>query len=214
MLGKRKVITQSDRPELNSETTRSRDVDESTAEIMQEIYSKYAKLMLYVANQTISQIIKRSDSYLAEDSVMETLIALMKHVHDLEEIDSPRTKQYILRATKNTAINLIKKQNYSKQLALDDYPEESWKDGALITEFDSEDLEYEHERGIIQKSIGELRAEYAEILELQIKYDYSHKDLAKVLQISEGNAKVRLSRARKALKNELEKGGYYEKRFW
>ena len=197
----------------NNQAAHSHEIDESTAEKIQEIYSRYAKLMLYVANQTINQIIKRSDSYLAEDSVMEALMSLMRHVHNLEEIDSPRTKQYILRATKNTTINLIKKQNYSKQLALDDYPEEAWTDEALITKFDFEHLEYEHEHGIIQKCIGRLREEYAEILILQTKYNYSHKDLAKVLQISEGNAKVRLSRARKALKNELEKGGYNEKYF-
>lgn len=188
-------------------------IDESTAEKMQEIYSKYARLMLYVANQTIYQIIRHNDSYLAEDSVMESLMSLMRRVHDLEDLNSPRTKQYILRATKNTTINLIKRQNYSKQLALEDYPEESWTDDALVTEFDFEHLEYEHEHGIIQKCIKKLRSEYAEILILQSRHNYSHKDLARVLQISEGNAKVRLSRARKALKNELEKGGYNEKEF-
>ena len=195
----------------DNKAAQSREIDESTAEKMQEIYTRYAKLMLYVANQTIYQILRRSDSYMAEDSVMEALMSLMRKVHDLEDLDSPRTKQYILRATKNTTINMIKKQNYAKQLALDDYPEEAWTDDALVTEFDYDHLEYEHEHGIIQKCIGRLRTEYAEILLLQTKYNYSHKDLAKVLQISEGNAKVRLSRARKALKDELEKGGYNEK---
>ena len=181
-------------------------IDESTRIIIQDIYGKYVKLMLYVANQVLT-----GDPYLAEDAVMETLMRLMNHVHELEGIDSPRTKQYILKATKNTAINLLKNQNYGKHLALDEYAEDSWDDKALITEFDSEQLEYEHERGVIHKCISKLRTEYAEILILQNEHDYSNKDLAKVLHISEGNAKVRLSRARKALKMELEKGGYNEK---
>lgn len=59
----------------------------------------------------------------------------------------------------------------------------------------------------IAASIAKLNDNYSDILYLKIAREYSNDEIANILGISKENAKMRLSRARKALKEILKKEG-------
>jgi len=55
----------------------------------------------------------------------------------------------------------------------------------------------------IVDAISRLNKNYSDILYLKIKINYSNDEISKILGISQENAKMRLSRAQKALKEQL-----------
>ncbi len=51
----------------------------------------------------------------------------------------------------------------------------------------------------ISRKLAEIKEEYADMLSLKYYYGYSNNEIAGILSISEGNVRIRLMRARKAL---------------
>jgi len=57
---------------------------------------------------------------------------------------------------------------------------------------------------VLLKFIQELPDRYRLVFNLYVLDDFTHKEIAKMLEISEGTSKSNLSRARKILKDKLE----------
>ena len=83
---------------------------------------------------------------------------------------------------------------------------------SLVNEDVTEDYEVEIEDDHISmdyllKIIQELPDRYRLVFTMYVMDDYPHKEISEILSISEGTSKSNLSRARKILKNKIEK--YY-----
>ncbi len=149
-----------------------------------------------------------NDAALAEDVVQESLISAVKGLQAFEDRSSLKT--WLHRITVNTAISKLRKQ---KRLA-----EQSIEE--LLPEFDQYDCRIEppwtHLASMdeilasadAQKRIADgirtLPDSYGVILQLRDIEGYDTAETAGLLEISEANVKVRLHRARAALKKLLE----------
>ena len=62
-----------------------------------EIYEQYQHFCWYVANGILN------DAHLAEDAVQETFLALTRHLDRVEQVDSPRTRKFLMTIVKSKA---------------------------------------------------------------------------------------------------------------
>ena len=123
----------------------------------------------------------------AEDVVQDTFVAYHTSKKSFE--NEEHIKAWLIRVAINRAINVNRSFWRKKSVPLDDYIEtlavETPEAKSLFTE------------------VMKLPEKYRVPLHLFYYEDYSISDISKVLSISENNAKVRLSRARNALKDRL-----------
>jgi len=161
-----------------------------------EIYKLYSGTMLYVAKSILH------DNHLAEDAVSEAFIRIIDNLDKIEEVNSYQTRSFVVIIVRNISLNILKKQKHIE--LQDDFTSYSEDEDSFLDTITAMEL-YDK----IVETISKLNKNYSDILYLKMQMKYSYDDIAKILGISKENAKMRLSRARKALKEQLLKEGYY-----
>ena len=152
-------------------------------EEVEQIVNKYSKLIYRIAFLLLNS---KSD---AEDIVQEVFIKYLKN--NIEFNDEQHEKCWIIKVTQNCCKDLRKSAWMRKKTELKE---------EIIFENESEDELYE--------MLQELNDTYRIVLQLFYYEKLSIKEISNILNISEGATKVRLNRARNALKKLL-KGGIY-----
>ena len=148
------------------------------------------------------------DRNLAEDVVQESFLRAFKGLEDFEGRSS--IESWLHRITVNTALSKLRQLKRLAEQSIDEYlPEFDQYDcrvelpwSRLATS--DEILESEDRRALIFDTIGELPDPYRIVLQLRDIEEYDTGEVAALLDISESNVKVRLHRARAALKKLLE----------
>ncbi len=149
-----------------------------------------------------------NDAALAEDVVQEALMNALKGLHRFEKQSTLKT--WLHRITVNVALAKLRKR---KRLA-----EQSIEE--LLPEFDQYDcrierpwthlasvhdlVEHDETRAHVAEGIRALPDSYRIVLQLRDIEGYDTGETAELLETSESNVKVRLHRARAALKKILE----------
>jgi RNA polymerase sigma factor (sigma-70 family) len=113
---------------------------------------------------------------------------------------------WIKRIVINTAIDLIRKSK--KDPYVNDLNEDYTLSNVEENVFEEEELELSQIKNeLIIKAIQQLSPAYQTVFNLYVIEDYSHKEIAELLNISEGTSKSNLSKAKvnlqKILKNEF-----------
>jgi len=158
--------------------------------------------MLALANSIVGE------SSLGEDVVQEALIKAMSKLDSLEK--SENIKAWLRRITVNHAINRLRKTKRLAEEPFDDHQ----------PEFDDMSCRVEPKRGAlaspevllsrqntceqIERAFESIPESYALVVRLRDVEGYDTKEVAELLEMSESNVKVRLHRARSALKKILE----------
>ena len=160
------------------------------------LYQKYKNLCLKKAYDILG------DYMLAEDAVSEAYLRVYKNLHKIEDPASNRSIAFVVTVARNAALTLLSRQ---KGQAAGDLPLEE-------TQEDDFDLESEviarlDAEGALA-AVGSLNEELRSVFLLKYAHDLSHREIGRVLGISENNVTVRLHRARKKLASMLVKGGY------
>ncbi|HEY8423037.1 MAG TPA: sigma-70 family RNA polymerase sigma factor [Thermoclostridium sp.] len=165
---------------------------------IEQIYITYKKLLFYIAYSILK------DYHEAEDVVHMAIIKICNHLDKIEEIECNKTKAFLVIIVRNIAINVYKKKrrisdiDMERLTDLEDYnvnPEEYM-------------LKIENADWIAQK-LALINPEYADVLVLRYTYQFSIEEIAYLLNTTEGNVRVKIHRAKKAL-HEIMKGEYYE----
>lgn len=133
----------------------------------------------------------------AEDITQETFIKAFQNVDKLK--DYSKRKSWILSITRNTAVDLIRKQ---KRIAI--LPQQ-WLQSQDVTQ------EANQQKRIIQKenwqelqaALSKLKPHYRSVVILRALQDLSVKETAEILNCKETKVRVDLSRAIQQLRNEL-----------
>ena len=68
------------------------------------LYETYRYLLWYVAKDILK------DRDLAEDAVQEAYLTLARHMDRVEEVNSPRTKRFLVTIVKSRAIDILRRQ--------------------------------------------------------------------------------------------------------
>ena len=156
------------------------------------LYEKYRYLMWYVAKDILK------DRDLAEDAVQEAFLALTKHLDQVDEVDSPRTKRFLVTIAKSRAIDLLRREKRAEfteyEDALGDAP---GSDDTLDTYLQAESYER------LVEAIRSLDEAYRVVMECRYLHELSEKETAAVLGLAEKTVNVRAYRARNKLKEVL-----------
>jgi len=168
----------------------------------EKLVREHAGWMLRLAERILN------DASLAEDVVQEALINALQGLETFREAASLRT--WLHRITINAAISRLRHSQRLAEESIDEY----------LPAFDQYDCRIEppwarllpvHEavesdllRRRVVDGIRQLPDTYRVVLQLRDIEGYSTGETAKLLRVSESNVKVRLHRARAALKKVLE----------
>jgi RNA polymerase sigma-70 factor (ECF subfamily) len=140
----------------------------------------------------------------AEDAVQEALVLAHRDLGALRE--PGKFRQWLYAIVENTALTGYRRLRRRPTLPLGE--EEAVAEGASFGGGGGdpgEPLSYRAEA--VRASMAGLRHHYAEALRLHYVDGLSSREMAGVLGLSQNNAKMRLRRARKALRRDLEARG-------
>lgn len=157
-----------------------------------EIYDQYRHFMWYVANQ------KLQDEHLAEDAVQEAFLALTRHLDQVEDVHSPRTKKFLATIVRSKAVDILRKRKPEEELEAYLESEKGAQD--ILEQY----LVKENYRHLIS-CILELEDSYRVIFEYKYMYQMGDAQIGDILGISAKNVNVRYFRARKKLQKMIQK---------
>ncbi|MCB4798374.1 RNA polymerase sigma factor [Neotamlana laminarinivorans] len=127
----------------------------------------------------------------AEDNLQDAFLTIFKKIDQYKNKGS--FEGWLKRITINTAL-----QRYRNEKVFDIINENNIEDETIEIDEDSVSLDY------LLKIIQELPDRYRLVFNLYVLDGYSHKEIAKLLNINIGTSKSNLARARQILKNTIE----------
>jgi len=128
----------------------------------------------------------------AEDNLQDAFITIFKKVEQFK--DKGSFEGWMKRVTVNTVL-----QKYRKQRVFDIVREDQIKDEVDET-IDDEGIPLD----FLLKIIQELPDRYRLVFSMYVMDGYSHKEIAEMLEISDGTSKSNLARSRGILKTKIE----------
>lgn len=141
------------------------------------------------------------DAVFAEELTQQTFVKLFTKKPHYRPVASFKTWLYAI--AKNLALRELRKRKREAALSIDD---------CLFIPDDAPTAEEQYfadeSRCRVRSALGKLRPEYREILWLTYFENLSNKESAQILNKSVHNVEVLVSRARQALKKQLEKDGF------
>jgi RNA polymerase sigma-70 factor (ECF subfamily) len=156
--------------------------------MQKQLYELYSKKMMAVCLRYART------SFEAEDILQEAFIKVFEYIKNFKG-ECP-LEFWIRRIMVNTALKHHRKKMYVSSVAETDKVENIPEEEFIISGYAYEDL---------LSMIQSLAPRYQLIFNLYAIEGYSHKEIATMLEISEGTSKSQYSRARAILKNMLER---------
>lgn len=163
-----------------------------------EIYRQHGSTMLYTARSLLH------DNNLAEDAVSEAFIRIIENLDKIDLTDCYRTRGFAVIIVRHVSLNMLKRKTRDKTIPFED--DVDFTESRNVV-FDYISIKEACSR--IAEAITGLDKKYSDVLYLKIEMDYSNEEISKMLGISQDNVRMRLSRARRVLKEQLRKEEIY-----
>lgn len=162
-------------------------------------YRLYEQKMYHVAYSILH------DEGLAEDAVQEAFLKLMNHDQIFESADSDDCKRYIITIIRNASINIYnKRKRESEVIYLTDNDERAEATVEMHPNLDDD----------WKALLKGLPEKYYDVVYYLVIEEFTTKETAEKLNISEANVRKRFERARQMLRKSstvrLQKELYYE----
>lgn len=157
--------------------------DEENKTKFENIYYQYRDLMLYIAYNILN------DYSLAEDAVQDAFVRIIKNIDKIGEIDCHKTKGFVVIVIENVAKTMYVK---NKQNLIE--PE--------ICGCFSQDFSEIENNELVEKILN-LPERYSTVLNLHYLYDYSYREIAKILSANESTVRKWVQRGLVLLEKEL-----------
>lgn len=166
-----------------------------------ELWESHSKRIL----RTAYRITRNRED--AEDALQDSFLRAFLH---LKEFDGrARFSTWLTRIAINSALMILRKKQSLRELPIDDRGDHDGNQGfesVLCHAPDPEAHCVQREREwILHGAIGELRPTIRRVVELQKLQEYSLQETARVMGLSVGAAKTRLSRAKDVLRRSLKR---------
>lgn len=160
-----------------------------TTDKLESLYNKYNGLMYSTAFRILN------DHQLSQDAVQMAFVKIIRNIKIINEIECNKTKALMVIICRNTSIDLYNKRKRHNSIVIEEINE-------FIPDyaFSIDEQMIKHESlTVLKEKIRLLHQPYADIISLKYFYDYSDSEIAKILDISELNVRVRLHRAKNSL---------------
>lgn len=162
---------------------------DKNAEAQQVLYARYKALMMGVCMRYAKS---REE---AQDILQEGFVKVFRDLHQYKAIKP--LGAWIRKVMVNTALEHIRKHKKEREKR-QDYSIEG-----IINLHASDETNQLHDADYLVLLIQQLPTDYQVVFNLFAVEGYSHKEIASILGITEGNSKVRLLRARERLQKKL-----------
>jgi len=178
---------------MKEDLTLIKDVLNNRSKAVEELYDRFAPALLSLCFRYTGNM---QD---AEDVLHEGFIKIIKNlVHFQPRLDSS-LEAWMRKIMTNTALNYLRDHSRERQLIDVDKVQ-----GRLILEDDDpQDFDLAHlpiDQDQILHMISELPPGYRTVFNLYVFEEYSHKEICKKLNCTEGTSKSQLSKARAVLR--------------
>lgn len=155
----------------------------------EQIYINYKGSMFKVANAILN------DVGLAEDAVHQSFIKIMNNLHKIDDIFCNKTRAFIVIIVRNTAIDMYRKRKKHNIIYLENIEKEPIDENISPPGFVIAEESFE----LMKNNISKIPQIYSDVIVLRYINGFTNSEIAKTLNISNGNVRVRLHRARKML---------------
>ena len=166
----------------------------------EHIYTKYRGLMFYTAKGVLQ------DSYLAEDAVHETFLDIIRIIDSIRANNEKELSQFLRVLTHHKAVDMVRKCTRQKKSDTEIEDLDLSKSDVNVETIVLDKIDYENMLLLVQS----MDEKYKTPLLLKVQ-GYKVSEIADFLNISPGNVKVRLHRARKIILTGLEENGNEDK---
>lgn len=153
----------------------------------EEIYNSYKKTMFYVANDILR------DNVQAEDVVHTSFIKIINNLDKIDEVHCNKTKGFIVTITRNTAIDIYRKNKREKEKIEKIIESQELSENAEVDIMDD-----------IQVAILKLPHKYKAVFSLKYYQCLNDDEISEILNIKESSVRSRISRGKEKLRKILE----------
>ena len=158
------------------------------------IYTNYRYTMLYEARQVLK------DEHMAEDAVHESFIKIIKIISEISLENRNKLKRFLVLIVRHKSIDMIRKNEKEETDPVENIP---YTNKELHDEVLDKIISVQGARRLME-IIAELDDIYRIPLELKIFHGYSNKEIAEILDLSEGHVRIRFFRARQQVVKKYE----------
>ncbi|MCL2224180.1 MAG: sigma-70 family RNA polymerase sigma factor [Defluviitaleaceae bacterium] len=163
---------------------------------LEDLYKKYRGLMFHIAIKIVK------DKTLAEDVLSDSVIKLIRHRKKIFEMNCYQQQLYIVNIIKTTSWDMLKKMKYNTADDTEDIlsaiPD---NDDVMLDQLIAKEG-YE----TIKEAIKALPDSLRNVAYLNLICERNHEEIAEILGISNAASKMRLTRAKKAMREALTGG--------
>jgi len=159
---------------------------------VEQIWSKYHGLMLYIAKGILTNPV------VVEDAVSEAYIKIIHNLNKLDDISSYQTKSYIVSIVRSVSIDILRKNKDRVEYFDEALSETPNNDTDILN-----NIVIEEGVAVIKDAIKLLPPHLKDVVYLYLVHGYSHNEIAKMLNITEAASKMRLYRAKSEIRKRL-----------
>lgn len=163
--------------------------EEAERSEFETLYEKYRQTMFYAANKILR------DEHLAEDAVHNAFMKTAQHFEKISGQSCHSQKAFLVITVEHIAIDFYRKRK-----------RENWTSWEDWEGYETDTYSAENESSLT-KAILKLPPAYNTVLQLKYIYGYSDAEIASYLELTTDNVRQRISRAKKKLREILEKEG-------
>lgn len=161
---------------------------------LEELYLLYNKELVHVANKILK------DYQESEDIVQTAFIKVADYLDENIDVKCNKTKGLIVIIVRRLSINVYNKRKRRTTTNFADLEDVISDEFAITPEINVLRLDQSQE---VARLLDKINEGYADILTLKYLYEYSDKEIAGILSMSEGSVRTKLTRARQACKDVL-----------
>ncbi|KAF1298629.1 hypothetical protein BAU15_10915 [Enterococcus sp. JM4C] len=159
----------------------------------EQLYLDYEQKIFHLAYSIIN------NNEQAEDITQDVFEQLYQQITVLKTYDTVRLKKFILRTTKNKAID-----SYRKNRVVLNYKEAQQSSPEETVTAEAEPLRHLYSKELIAKISAGLNEPYLHVFLYRIYYGFSGKETADLMGVKPDTVKKQLERAKKKIKHLVE----------
>jgi len=173
-----------------------RDLKRRKNGVLETLYNTYAPTLLSICLRYCGN---RED---AEDVLHDGFMKIIRHIHSFKARSTGSFEGWMKRIIVNTALNYIRDRSKEKQFLDVDSIQEKLSSEEEMDHLRERVLEVVGKEHIMQM-ICDLPPGYRTIFNMFVFEEYSHKEIANLLNCSENTSKSQLSKARGVLRQRI-----------